>query len=136
VPDFSDTQQISSRYLPELRALIPKALGLHADDNHSIDFMVFWHPMLRGEGDVIQPRSESRPSMAGVDTMVHMDTDVGAYGGLDGILDLVTKNRILEHGREETDWTSLADHITLSLYRPVLNYLIVILPYAIALVYL
>jgi hypothetical protein len=91
VVNFSDMNQVRSRYLPELaRSLIPQALGI---DHEEIDSITFWHPMLRGEELSMQPRSQDHPSTAPVAAMVHMDTDVGAYG-LDGILNLVETNRL------------------------------------------
>jgi hypothetical protein len=77
-------------YLEEMRRLIPQALEIDRDEIESI---FFWHPMLRGESITPRHRSDSKPAMATAASMVHIDTDVGAYG-LGGILDLVGNNLI------------------------------------------
>ena len=124
--DFTNMTQISSVYLQELRTLIPQALGQVEDKE--VDSIVFWHPMLRGEDTEIQPRSSHRPSTAGVASMVHMDTDVGAYG-LDGVLNLVEKNRIIEQDCDiSVDWMRVRESllkgknrlILLNIWRPIL----------------
>jgi hypothetical protein len=90
VQDFEDLQQVKSIYVRELQRLIPQALEV---DSNQIETILFWYPMIRGE-DVITPRDSSnneRPSLAKPAQMVHIDTDVGAYG-LKGILNLVYAN--------------------------------------------
>ena len=97
VSDFSELDQIRKLYLPELRKLISQTIGGDIDDTKTTSSpildIIFWHPMLRGNEQAMQVRSSKRPSGAPVASMVHMDTDCGAYG-LDGILDLVEKNRL------------------------------------------
>lgn len=90
VENFEDLSQIQSTYLAEMKELILLALQIDSSDIESI---VFWHPMLRGEAMKPLPRSNSEPAMATAASMVHIDTDVGAYG-LEGIVDLVGKNLV------------------------------------------
>lgn len=78
-------------YLPELaNHIIPESLGVRKEDILSISF---WHPMTRGEELPMQPGSQKQAASSPVAPMVHIDTDVGAYG-IDGILDLVDKNHL------------------------------------------
>ncbi len=70
--------------------MIPQALEINEED---IERVFFWHPMIRGEQLTPRHRSESQPAFASAASMVHIDTDVGAYG-MDGILELVTKNLV------------------------------------------
>jgi len=90
VENFEDLSQVQSTYLKEMAEWIPQALQIDKDEIESI---IFWHPMLRGESITPQQRSDSEPAVANAASMVHIDTDVGAYG-LDGILDLVGKNLV------------------------------------------
>lgn len=118
--DFSNMKQVRSQYLKELRCLIPKALSM---DQDLIKDIVFWHPMLRGEELSMQPRSADSSSSAPVASMVHMDTDVGAYG-VDGLLDLVEKNRVDDYPStfdRQTIETALSEgnrFLLLNLWRP------------------
>ena len=99
VSDFSQLDQIRKLYIPELRTLISQTLfGDDIDNSPNTTLspildIVFWHPMLRGNEPPMEARSATRPSRAPVASMVHMDTDCGAYG-LDGILNLIEKNRL------------------------------------------
>lgn len=90
VENFDDLSEVRSTYLEEMRKLIPQALEIDIDDIESI---IFWHPMLRGESMTPRHRSDSKPAVATSASMVHIDTDVGAYG-LEGILDLVQSNLV------------------------------------------
>lgn len=90
VENFDDLLEVKSTYIDEMRELIPRALNIDKDE---IETIVFWHPMLRGESVNPRHRSDSKPAVATAASMVHIDTDVGAYG-LDGILELVGNNQI------------------------------------------
>jgi hypothetical protein len=90
VENFDSLSDVSTTYLEEMRRLIPQALDVDKDE---IERIIFWHPMLRGESITPRHRSDSKPAVATAASMVHIDTDVGAYG-LSGILDLVGNNLI------------------------------------------
>eukprot|EP01083_Nonionella_stella_P009362 26990_1 len=54
----------------------------------------FWNPMQRGEDLEISERKSGATPTASVASMVHIDTDVGAYESIDDLLTLIEKNRI------------------------------------------
>ena len=90
VSNFEDMNEVQKYYINELENLIPKALGVTQED---IEKLVLWHPTLRGEEISVGPRLENRPGLGPIAGKAHIDTDVGAYG-LDGVCNLVDKNRV------------------------------------------
>lgn len=85
VMDWTDTEQVRSIYLPQLRTMLQDTFG--ADLLH----VVFWHPMLRGECMGMSRGDKTAP----IASLAHIDTDVGAYN-LDDLMSLIDKNRIQE----------------------------------------
>jgi hypothetical protein len=95
VTDFKDLEQIQAWYLPQLRSkVIPEAFP-----NEKISDIVFWNPMFRGddqvmsEGNIHESEQEGALPTASIASMVHIDTDFGAFDGTDEIVRLVANNR-------------------------------------------
>jgi len=90
VTDFKDLEQIQSRYIPELRENI---LSL-AFPNDSIEDVIFWHPMYRGEGEDMNGNiQDGRLPTARIAPLAHVDTDVGALS-TEELVTMITKNQI------------------------------------------
>jgi hypothetical protein len=96
VTNFKDLEQIQHWYLPQLRnKVIPEAFP-----NEKISDIVFWHPMYRGDdqimskGNIRESEQERVLPTASIAPLAHIDTDVGAFDGTDEIVRLVANNRI------------------------------------------
>jgi hypothetical protein len=108
VVDWKNRKQIEDAYIQELESLLPTLFS------SKIGLCCFWNPMLRGENHVLlPPRQQSENdidaqdecdnidhdcvhsiSTANVASMVHIDTDVGAYDSLEDFLAIVEANEV------------------------------------------
>jgi hypothetical protein len=79
-------EDVQTTYLPELEKIVkdffPNVMGY-----------CFWNPMIRGEAYQISRSSDENMHTASIASMVHVDTDVGAFD-LDTLLDIVDKNKV------------------------------------------
>ena len=115
VIDWKNKKQIENVYIQELEQILPSLFST------KIKLHSFWNPMLRGENHTIsaplkqnskdtnaKPKGDNNSlgdtiSTANVASMVHIDTDVGAYESVDEFLAIVEKNQVRrqeEHGDE------------------------------------
>ena len=115
VIDWKNRKQIGDIYIQELEQILPSLFST------KIKLLSFWNPMLRGENHTIsaplkqnskdtnaKPKGDNNSlgdaiSTANVASMVHIDTDVGAYETIDEFLAIVEKNQVRrqeEHGDE------------------------------------
>ena len=89
---WSEAEDIQQLYLQELERIVHKLFPTNL-----INYC-FWNPMLRGETLNIsrQESSSVRKSIptANVASLVHIDTDVGAYESIHELLDIVEKNKV------------------------------------------
>ena len=89
---WSEAEDIQQSYLQELERIVHKLFPTNL-----INYC-FWNPMLRGETLNIsrQESSSVRKSIptANVASLVHIDTDVGAYESIHELLDIVEKNKV------------------------------------------
>lgn len=106
VQDFEDLEQVQRIYAKELKELIPRALEV---DPGQVESISFWHPMVRGEAITPRHRSQDQPAVATAAQMVHIDTDVGAYG-LEGILGLVQNNLLSQNSTTTASFDREAIH--------------------------
>lgn len=104
VQEFENLQDVQRHYVKEVKDIIPNALGVSKDD---IEALVLWHPTLRGEELSVGSRSEDRPGLGPIASRAHIDTDVGAYG-LEGVCNLVDKNRVDASVENEDDNTAVS----------------------------
>ena len=104
--DWTDRRDISRSYIANLEqvliGLFPNMMGC-----------CFWNPMIRGESySISRPDSNETPT-AGIASMVHIDTDVGAFD-LSELLDIVEKNSIYQSASEASSFRQLAKDSILS----------------------
>lgn len=97
--DWSNVNDVRESYLPELERIL--VCNLFA--SHKIFSCCFWNPMLRGEGLKIS-RNEGGTSTANIASLVHIDTDVGAYESIDELLNAVDKNKVEYTSTAVTDF--------------------------------
>jgi hypothetical protein len=90
VQNYQSLKEIQLHYVDELKTLIPRALGVLAQNIESI---TIWHPTLRGEEISVGSRMENQPGLAPIASRVHIDTDVNAFR-LEGLCNMVDKNRV------------------------------------------
>ena len=93
VSDWTDMDQVTSKYLPKLRQAILRAFQDDGNNNESnggpaISHILFYQPMLRGEA--VEMGTKTSP----VASLVHIDTDIGAHDA-GGIVSLVERNQII-----------------------------------------
>ena len=99
--DWTDAAAVRSKYLPELRRVITKAVET-SPEHGTVAQLIFWHMLLREEGSTYVGPSD--PSYATVTTgpiagMVHVDTDVNAYAGdAARLARIVLANQVTEEG--------------------------------------
>ncbi len=96
VMDWRNVTQIQNVYLSELEEHILPTLF-----PSKILMSCFWNPMLRGENHTMSERytvkndqQSGLVSTSSIASMVHIDTDVGAYESLHDFLSLIENNRI------------------------------------------
>lgn len=87
--DWSNVDDVRESYLPELEWILVHNLF----PSRRILSCCFWNPMLRGEGLEIS-RNEGGMSTANIASLVHIDTDVGAYESIDELLNVIDKNKV------------------------------------------
>lgn len=87
VIDWGDTEHIRDFHLMELEQILTDLFPTKMAH-------CFWNPMQRGEDQEISERKSGVTPTASVASMVHIDTDVGAYESIDDFLTLIEKNRI------------------------------------------
>jgi hypothetical protein len=94
--DFKDLEQVQDWYLPQLRSkVIPEAFP-----KDKISDIVFWHPMYRGDdqimskGNIQESAQQGVLPTASIVPLVHIDTDVGAFGSTDEIIRLVANSQL------------------------------------------
>mmetsp|Transcript_15119 Transcript_15119/g.22660 ORF Transcript_15119/g.22660 Transcript_15119/m.22660 type:complete len:403 (+) Transcript_15119:207-1415(+) len=87
VKDWGDTEHIRDVYLMELEQILSDLFPTKMAH-------CFWNPMQRGEDLEISERKYGAAPTASVASMVHIDTDVGAYDSIDDFLTLIEKNKI------------------------------------------
>jgi hypothetical protein len=96
VTQWSHLDQVRDRYLPELAKVIREAFS--AEDGPRVSHLVFWNPMLRGEGfkpDEEEEGSQQRTARSGIAAMAHLDTDFLVFDGqTDEVVRLVERNRV------------------------------------------
>lgn len=92
VTNWGSLKQLSEIYLPELRKVIIDAYA----DSAIVD-VIFWNPMLRGEGWTADGDHVSRTETArtGIASMAHLDTDLIVFDGdADALARLIERNRV------------------------------------------
>lgn len=90
-PKWSELKDIQNSYLPELERIIHKLFP------SKLLSYCFWNPMIRGESYEISREGGSHnieTPTANIASMVHIDTDVGAYESIHDFLDIVEKNKV------------------------------------------
>merc|ERR1719491_2272282 len=89
VTDWNEVDQIR-HYLQELDACIPSIFP-----DKQLRHVVFWNPMIRGEGYTNQRTyDDTSVSTSNVATMAHIDTDVGAFESIEELVSMVENNRM------------------------------------------
>ena len=102
VTDYENLEQIQTQYLPLLRSkVLPKAFS-----GERISDIVFWHPMYRGDDQVIsgniRETLNNRLPTASIAPLAHIDTDVGAFERIEEVARLVGNNRVDDPEQAET----------------------------------
>jgi hypothetical protein len=99
--NWNDLQEIAQNHLPDLERVVsnlfPNSM-MHC----------FWNPMVRGNEYTIsrdENKSTSTPT-ANIASLVHIDTDVGAYESLDDFLSLIENNQICNHENSQKSMPS------------------------------
>ena len=96
--NWSDVNDIQSKYLPELERIITN--NLFSSSSSQILGYCFWNPMMRGEtcqisrSDGSGTTQEGQTPTANIASLVHIDTDVGAYESIQEFLNIVDKNKV------------------------------------------
>ena len=88
--DWSNMNDIQSTYLPKLEHI------LHNLFPTTISSYCFWNPMLRGI-ELEMSRTENGLDdipTANIASLVHIDTDVGAYESIEDLINIVDKNKV------------------------------------------
>jgi hypothetical protein len=88
--EWSNVSHVRATYLPELEHIIR--------DNFKgsmISHVIFFNPMLRGE-DLLpsRPDDSSISPSSSIALSTHIDADIGAYPDIEGVVNLIEKNRI------------------------------------------
>lgn len=83
---WQNRQWISDVYLPHLKSIVSELFP-------NMVMSCFWNPMVRGSEYEISSREGNETPTANVASLVHIDTDVGAYS-LDEFISLIKKNEI------------------------------------------
>lgn len=83
---WQNRQWISDIYLPHLKSIVSELFP-------NMVMSCFWNPMVRGSEYEISSREKNKTPTANVASLVHIDTDVGAYS-LDEFISLIEKNEI------------------------------------------
>lgn len=88
--DWSQTDCVQKYYLPELERIVNKLFP------EKIIHLSFWNPMMRGESLEIsrQRGDELQTPTANIASLVHIDTDVGAYESIEEVLAIIANNQI------------------------------------------
>ena len=88
--NWSERDSIQQTYLPELEKIISRLFS------EKIIHISFWNPMMRGETLEIsrQQRDGLYIPTANIASLVHIDTDVGAYEKIQDVLAIIDKNRV------------------------------------------
>ncbi len=87
--DWSERDSVQRYYLPELERIVNKLFP------EKIIHLSFWNPMMRGELLEISPqRDQLHTPTANIASLVHIDTDVGAYESIGEVLAIIANNRI------------------------------------------
>jgi len=88
--DWSNMNDIQSIYLPKLESILHNLFP-------TISSYCFWNPMQRGTELEISRATENGSDViptANIASLVHIDTDVGAYESIEDVLDIVDKNKV------------------------------------------
>lgn len=88
--NWENHQEIERVYIRELERLLPSLFS------SKIYMHCFWNPMRRGESLALSPPGGEGIPTANVASMVHIDTDVGAYESLDEFLAIIETNRVVQ----------------------------------------
>ncbi len=110
VVDWKNRKQIEDIYIQELEQILPSLFSTN------IKLYSFWNPMLRGENHTISAPQSSKDtnakhnsslgdiiSTANVASMVHIDTDVGAYETIDAFLAIVENSQVKRQQHQEDE---------------------------------
>lgn len=95
--NWNDLQEISQNHLPELERIVSNLFPNNI-------MYCFWNPMVRGNEYNIsrdENKSISTPT-ANIASLVHIDTDVGAYESLDDFLSLIENNQICHKNSQKS----------------------------------
>jgi hypothetical protein len=85
--EWTKVETIRSGYIPHLELL------LHNIFPDGMMYYCLWNPMMRGESYSISRPTEDETPTANIASMVHIDTDVGAFD-LKDFLDIVENNSV------------------------------------------
>ena len=88
--DWSNMNDIQTSYLPKLESILHNLFP-------TISSYCFWNPMQRGTELEISRATENGSDeipTANIASLVHIDTDVGAYESVRDVLDIVDKNKV------------------------------------------
>ena len=87
---WSERDSVQQCYLPELERIINKLFP------EKIIHLSFWNPMMRGESLEISRQRDQllHTPTANIASLVHIDTDVGAYDSIEEFLAIIDNNRV------------------------------------------
>ena len=87
--DWSESGSVQQHYLPELERVIKELFA------EKIIHISFWNPMMRGESlEISRERNRKHTPTANIASLVHIDTDVGAYENIDQLIAIIKNNRM------------------------------------------
>ena len=102
--DWANVDDIRGYYLLELERILLTNLF----PSHMVLMHCFWNPIIRGEAlELSRERGGSddiaRMPTANIASLVHIDTDVGAYASIVDFFDIVDKNKVQSSSTRTTD---------------------------------
>ncbi len=88
--NWSERDSIQQSYLPELQKIIYKLFP------EKIIHLSFWNPMMRGESLETSRHQDQllHTPTANIASLVHIDTDIGAYENIRDVLAIIDNNRV------------------------------------------
>ena len=104
--NWSERDSIQQNYLPELEKIIDTLFP------EKIIHLSFWNPMMRGETLEISRQQHNNLYIptANIASLVHIDTDVGAFK-IQDVLAIIDKNRVRHDSSTSSTFEDVADEI-------------------------
>mmetsp|Transcript_8194 Transcript_8194/g.11791 ORF Transcript_8194/g.11791 Transcript_8194/m.11791 type:complete len:383 (-) Transcript_8194:208-1356(-) len=105
--NWSERDSIQQYYLPELEKIINRLFP------EKIIHLSFWNPMMRGESLEISRHQDQllHTPTANIASLVHIDTDVGAYEKIQDVLAIIDNNRIQRNDSSVSSSSSACDDV-------------------------